>query len=316
MAKRGRCLRNLYHYRLYIILITLAMMLMLLYLYSHASNPQFSNRLTLGFIENPDIDEASGLAASRKNKGVLWTHNDSGNRNSIFALNLRGQNLGEYQIGFIPNRDWEDIAVGPGPDEQHQYIYIGDIGDNDAEYYIKYIYRIPEPSVDSSQSPVDTILSDFDVIAFRYPDGERDAETLMVDPLTKDIYIVSKREDSVRVYRASNPQAMSDKVTVLEYITALNLSHITAGDISASGSEILLKSYSNVYYWKREKSQSIGEALEMMPQMVPYIAEPQGEGITWAPDASGYYTISEEPAGVPAFLYFYPRMRSKEYLMK
>jgi hypothetical protein len=307
-------LRKIYYYRNYIIFISIAMLLMLLYLYSHANNPQFSNRLNLGLIENPSIDEASGLAASRKNAGVLWTHNDSGNQNSIFAINLKGQNLGEYRIGFIPNRDWEDIAVGPGPDEHQQYIYIGDIGDNDAEHYIKYIYRIAEPLVDTSQSPVDTILSEFDVIAFRYPDSERDAEALMVDPWTKDIYVVSKREDSVRVYRASYPQETS-KVSILEYITAINLSNITAGDISALGTEILLKNYTNIYYWKRGQSQSIGEILETSPQLVPYTPEPQGEGISWAPDASGYYTISEEPAGVPAFLYFYPRMRSNENLM-
>lgn len=286
---------------------------MLLNIHSHVNNPRFNNRVTLGHIENSHIDEASGLAASRKNAGVFWTHNDSDNRNIIFAFNLKGQDLGEYHVGFIPNRDWEDIAVGPGPDVNQQYIYIGDIGDNDAEFYLKYIYRIPEPTVDSSQSPVDTILSEFDVIAFRYPDGERDAETLMVDPLTKDIYIVSKREDSVRVYCVSYPQKTSEVVNIPDYISAINLTNITAGDISASGTEILLKSYSNIYYWKRENSQRIGEVLQTPPQIVTYIPEPQGEGLSWAPDASGYYTISEEPAGVPAFLYFYPRMGSNKY---
>ena len=31
-------------------------------------------------------------------------------------------------------------------------------------------------------------------IHFKYPDGPRDAETLMIDPVEKLIYIVSKRD--------------------------------------------------------------------------------------------------------------------------
>jgi hypothetical protein len=41
---------------------------------------------------------------------------------------------------------------------------------------------------------------------FQYPDGSRDAETLLLDPLTKDIYVISKREfEDIRVYRAPYP---------------------------------------------------------------------------------------------------------------
>ena len=83
---------------------------------------------------------------------------------------------------------------------------------------------------------------------------------------------------------------------------------VTAGDISPSGSEILLKTYTTIYYWQRKMSQSIGEALTATPQILPYIPEPQGEAISWALDNSGYYTISEERYAIPAHLYFYPRV--------
>jgi hypothetical protein len=201
------------------------------------------------------------------------------------------------------------MAVGPGPVNGEQYLYIGDIGDNSAKHYIKYIYRLAEPAVDSCQSPVDLTLSDFDVIAYRYPDGERDAETLMVDPLTKDIYVVSKREDSVRVYCAVYPQK-SGQISILNYVTTINLTNITGGDISASGNEILLKTYRTVYYWQRAASQTVAEALKTKPVIVPYIPEPQGEAITWAPDGRGYYTTSEEVNKIPARLYFSPRINS------
>ena len=47
----------------------------------------FKDVQDLGVIENVgQIQEASGIVASYRNKGYLWTHNDSGDRNRIFLL--------------------------------------------------------------------------------------------------------------------------------------------------------------------------------------------------------------------------------------
>ena len=51
-----------------------------------------------GEIENSDINEASGICASKKNSNVLWLHNDSGDYNRIFAISLDGKHLGEYYL--------------------------------------------------------------------------------------------------------------------------------------------------------------------------------------------------------------------------
>jgi hypothetical protein len=272
-----------------------------------AQEPHFGERVDRGRIEHPQLDEASGIAASRKNPGVLWSHNDSGDANRIFALNENGQHLGIFTIVGATSRDWEDIAVGPGPADGESYLYIGDIGDNESHFDLKYIYRIPEPRVDASGAPVDSALAGVETIAFRYPDGNRDAETLMVDPLTKDIYIVSKRETNVRVYRAAYPQSTTS-VNILEHIASLNFTLAVAGDISADGLEILIKTYANIYYWPRTPTQDVPQALAEPPLAVPYEPEPQGEAVCWQADGGGYYTVSEEFAGVAAHLYFYPRL--------
>jgi len=258
-----------------------------------ADDPNFGHQIDRGLIEFDEINEASGLAASRRNPDVLWTHNDSGDEARLFALTTDGRHLGVYRIAGVAARDWEDIAVGPGPVEGVSYLYIGDIGDNDAQFDLKYIYRIPEPLVDSNQSPVDTTLAGAEAIAFRYPDGSRDAETLMVDPLTKDIYLVSKRESSVRVYRAPYPQSTSESIT-LEQVATLNVTLAVGGDISPAGLEILVKTYTNVYYWCRTPAEELWEALTREPVTVPYTPEPQGEAVCWSADGMGYYTVSEE----------------------
>ena len=225
--------------------------------------PEFGNRIDLGLIESLDLVEASGIVESRKNAHVLWSHNDRNHENRLFAMSTQGKHLGVYRIEGADNRDWEDIAIGPGPIEGMDYIYIGDIGDNYSEYDLKYIYRIPEPKVDFNQEPIEKTVYNVETITFQYPDGNRDSETLMLDPLTKDIYVVSKREfEDIRVYRARYPQSTTEVLT-LEHVITLNLWQIVGGDISPSGLEILMKTYTAMYYWSRKPGQNLWQAFEM-----------------------------------------------------
>jgi hypothetical protein len=205
-----------------------------------AQEPKFGNCVDCGLIEYDRIKEASGIAASRRNPGVLWTHNDSGDQNRLYALNAKGKHLGAYTIAGVAARDWEDIAIGPGPVEGQPYLYIGDIGDNGREYEYKYIYRVPEPKVDSSQAPVDTTLFGTETIAVFYPRVNHDAEALMVDPLTKNIYILTKGDTSSHVFRAAYPQSLK-RGTRLEQVATLRLGWVVGGDVSPSGNEILIK---------------------------------------------------------------------------
>lgn len=270
--------------------------------------PSFGPQQDKGLIEFNEINEASGIAASIKNINVLWLHNDSGDFARIFAINSNGKHLGIFNLNDATNRDWEDISIGPGPEENKEYIYIADIGDNLAQFDVKYIYRIAEPDVNADQDPVNITLTDFDIIKFRYPDGQRDAETIIVDPLTKDIYIVSKREDNVKVYLALFPQSLNDTL-ILEDVATLPLSQIVAGDISFDGKEILLKNYESVYYWERNLVQTVAEALtNNQHYLLPYTRELQGEAISWSYNSDGYYTVSEELFNTQAHLYFYPRL--------
>lgn len=277
--------------------------------------PTFGDRVEMGEIEHELLQEASGLVASRQNSGVLWAHNDSGDKPRVFAFTPDGTHLGSYTIAGIPARDWEDMAIGPGPETGVDYLYLGDIGDNFAENDFKYVFRVPEPSVDDHQAPVDTTLSVVETIRLRYPDGLYDAETLLLDPLTRDLYIVTKRDTTVNVYRAPYPQSTTTTV-VMDLVTTLDLEPManfpagfqgaTGGDIAYNGLEVLIKGYHKVYYWSR--SSASAPLFETGPVQLPYVPEPQGEAIGWAADGSGYYTLSEEANNVPAVLYFYPRL--------
>lgn len=301
----------------WIVIWTVFLLLTFFSLHVQAQEPHFAERQDRGLIEYEPLTEASGMVASRKNADVLWIHNDSGQKNTVFAVDSHGKHLGVYVLGGIHNRDWEDIAIGPGPEEGQQYLYIGDIGDNWARHDLKYIYRVPEPDVTADQTPAEITLTNVATITLRYPDGKRDAETLLIDPTTKDLYIISKRETKVRVYRASYPQSTTAPIT-LEHMATLALNEhdsrsawLTGGEISPSGQEILLKSYIGIHYWSRVPEQPVHEALMTEPVLLPYLPEPQGEAVCWKADEGGYYTVSEERDNIPAHLYFYPRVQAE-----
>ena len=266
-----------------------------------ADCPKFLAGHKVGTVQLAKIDGASGLAASRKNPGVLWTHNDYGPA-CVYAMTAEGKHLGVYNLEGAKNRNWEDIAIGPGPEPNVDYIYAGDIGDNYSRCKSIKVYRVPEPNVNANQAPANVTLTNVEAIELVYPDGPRDAETLIVDPLTKDIYIISKEQTS-KVYRAAYPQATTGK-TVLEEVAKLHWGMATAGDISPDGQEIVVRGYFAASLWLRPKDGPMWKAFENSECSIPIILEQQGEAICFDANGAGYYTTSEHRHQP---IYYFPR---------
>ena len=276
------------------------------------SNNQSANNQSDGFLpgvklaelNNKELKEISGIAASVNNPKLLWAHNDSGNGANIFLLDDHLNIKLTCTLAGVENRDWEDISIGPGPDASKSYVYVADIGDNEARHQYKYIYRFEEPVLNKIQVENITITS-VDRITFQLSDTRKDTETLLLDPRTKNLYIVSKREEPVSLYELKYPYHKEDTL-VANKLMSLPFTQIVGGDFSANGKEILMKNYNKVYYWN-SSAKSITDVLKESPLEIPYETEPQGESITWATDGSGFYTLSEERKKEKSYLYFYKR---------
>lgn len=246
-------------------------------------------------INQPLLSEASGLVVSRNRPELLWSHNDSGHPNRLFLLNEAGQEFGYFSITGAGSRDYEDICIGPGPIEGVNYIYLGDLGDNHAQYAYIVIYRFPEPDLSNVQPGGIYAIDQNQVerFEFTYPNGPRDAETLMIDPLTQDLFIVTKRDFRSLIYKTPQP-LVSGTRSELTLLAQLPFNGIVAGDIQADGSRIVLKDFSKLYAWERLPEESIIDAMKRQPQHLPYDLEPQGESIAIHPNGERYYTISEQ----------------------
>ncbi len=263
--------------------------------------PTFAQAETKGHLENLEITEASGIAASRRNPGVLWLHNDSGDGPRVFATNGAGKHLGTFTLGGVQAVDWEDIAVGPGPVAGASYVYVGDFGDNLATRANIRIHRFVEPDVDEAAAAADVTVSDVESFTLQYEDGPRNAETLWVDPINADVVIVSKEDSGPsHVYRVAALAAGAGSLTLkriaslpfgTEPLTGSNLT--TGGDISPSGRWLAVRSYTHAFIWRRAVGQDLASALAGEPCPVPLLLQPQGEAFGFTHDESGYYTVSE-----------------------
>ena len=284
----------------------------------HSSHPvsesaPFCASQDSGLVNDEALSEVSGLVASRKNPGTLWVHNDSGNPAEIYLISTQGKRLATYRLPEAENVDWEDIAIGPGPEVGETYLYIADIGDNLSLYNEHDVYRFVEPTyTHDSAAEIDTILH-YDRLEFSYTNGASDAETLLLDPITQALYVLTKEMSQIQLYQLTNPTVPSSPqqvrpVMTLPFSEDNWIDRLVGGDVSADGTEVLLKTYEYVLYWERkDTTMTLPMLLQLPADTLPYLAEPQGEAIGFASDASGYYTLSERNFGADIHLYFYPR---------
>lgn len=263
--------------------------------------PQVGATKEAGVVADAGLSEISGMAASRKNLGVLWVHNDSGGDAVVYALSESGATLGEYRLAGVKARDWEDIAIGPGPESGADYLYVGDIGSNSAYLSEVTVLRVSEPTVDASQAAGEQTLDDIETIDVAYPDGPHNAETLLVDPETGDLFIVTKAESGDSgVYRAAAPLDTTATIS-LEEVARVRLDGIisysvmvTGGDVSPDGSLVALRTYTSAYAWLRPPGTPIADAFAGRRCDLKLAPEAQGEALTFAADGESYFTVGED----------------------
>jgi len=262
-------------------------------------------------VADPRLDEASGLAASRRNPGCYYTHNDSGGPPHVYVLNRRGRICATIRLVGAQNADWEDISLAPGEKPTTYDVCVADIGDNRAERAEVVIYRFPEPDLRASAGTVLDVTPQ--AIRCKYEDGARDAEGFAVHPRTGDGYVFSKRSDGAcQVYRLPAPWA-SVGFRTLRRVGSLKFAAgaaappvatiVTAADISPDGKCLVTRSYFGGWEWGLPEACDADEFVHIFrqePTALRLAMEPQGEALCFSADGGALLTISE---GTPTTLY-------------
>ncbi len=256
-------------------------------------------RRVTGRITTASASELSGLVRSRSQPGVLWTHNDSGDRARLLAVGDDGRLRGEFTVPGAVNVDWEDIAI------RGRTLYIADIGDNVAARTSVTVYRVAEPRVaDGARSTAPATP-----IELRYPRGPRDAEALLVDPVSGSLVIVEKRFDGRSgVYVADRPTGGAVSTLRMSGRLSLGLAElVTAADVSADGRTLALRTYTTLLVWSRRRGESVAAALRRRPcaSDVDFEGEGQGEALALSGSGRSAYTVPEGTR--PAIRAYMPR---------
>ncbi len=234
-----------------------------------------------GTFRHPELDESSGVAASRRQPGILWTLNDSQNDPVIFATDTLGRDHGGFTVPGAENEDWEAIAVGPCG--KRECLYIADTGDNGWSRGEVRIYRVPEPSLPSKGRRTRRA----EVLELRYPGGPRDVEAAFVGR-DGTLYLVTKTgRNGVRAYRVGADAWGSGKAVTPEVIGKLPIdtsrlgNKVTDAALSPSGDRVAVRTYLAVYLFSLS---SQGALLPLGTACDAAGLQLQGEGISWLDD--------------------------------
>ncbi len=217
------------------------------------------------------IVESSSLARSAYGKGVLWTSNDSGGGPVLYAIAANGSTVATYTVNNVSAKDWEGMASASSG--AYHWLYLGDIGDNGKKRPTIAVHRVIEPTTLKNGS------LDATTWTFRYPDGPHNAETLMVNPSTLRMYIVTKDTAGGVIYQA--PANLS--TTATNVLVKVGTAPVTLSDGAfIDGTRFVLRGYERAYLYAKLGATPV---VFGMPQ--------PGESITPGYTAGTVYTGEE-----------------------
>lgn len=236
-----------------------------------------------------EVRESSGLARSTRDDGLFWTHNDAGNSPHLFAIDDEGTLRGRVRVTGAELVDWEDIESGPC--DGGGCLYVGDIGDNDAERERITVYRVAEPPAGAADTEPAVALH------ARFPDGPQDAEGLFVDG-SGTLHLVTKgRRGEIALYRW--PADVPGETVTLVRVRQLfpeprdELDRVTAATATPDRRWVGVRTYRTLYLYP---AQALLGGGQVEPAVVDLsaLAQPQGESLVLADDGAAWLSSEAE----------------------
>jgi hypothetical protein len=263
--------------------------------------------LWMGKLENEDLPETSGLAASRTEPNLLFAVNDSGNQPGIYALTFDGKEAGHWPIDYPYTHDFEDLAgfVLDGK----PYLLVADTGDNLHWRPQLNILVFEAPEAETQGHPLKLSWQ----FSFNFPDGYRDVESVAVDAGSNSIFLISKRYVPPEVFRLplqpDGDLVTAEPIVLLEGIprpteTDLRedpirgayISMPTAFDIN--GRDAVVVTYKEAYLYRRKLGESWAEAFSGKPSRIrlPYVFGM--ESVAFDSRGRYFYVTGEREGGI------------------
>ena len=202
------------------------------------------------------LKEVSGITYFPDSK-LIYTLEDSGNKNDIYAINPEGELDKTITISNAKNVDWEDITK-----DKNGNIYIGDFGNNDNDRKDLCIYKINKNQLNKDQASAEYKIS------FSYP------EQTEFPPKKKEMfydvegffeyqnyfYLFTKNrskgfDGTAFIYKIANKAGTQKAIKIGEFKTCSNYNHcvLTSATISPDGKKVVVLSHDKIVLFKGYK---------------------------------------------------------------
>ena len=245
----------------------------------------------------PELREASGLAVSRTQPGVVWSHNDSGDAPALYAIDLKGRLLAKAVVANTVAIDWEDIALGPCPEDARARdgasaqpcLYVADTGNNSQSRDVVSIFVINEPTIGGADRTRPLVVNARS-FRFRYPKEPEDTEALAVLS-NGDVTLVTKgRSPSISFFGFSKDDVaralMRREVLTAQYQGDSGISPnqglgrwVTAAAMSPDGTTLAVRTYSEIFFYAPDTRPDGRRWRDLKRPCFLGDLEPQGEAI-------------------------------------
>lgn len=156
-------------------------------------NPKFLSELS------NEVSETSGLFF---HNGRLWTHNDSGGKPILYALDTTTfQIVQRITLKNVRNKDWEDVCT------DGESVFVGDFGNNKGNRKNLRIFTFPLstiPDEGDASIEVDSILFRFaDQTSFKKKTHAHDFDCEAIFATEAHLYLLSKgwKTGTTRLYQ-------------------------------------------------------------------------------------------------------------------
>lgn len=257
------------------------------------------------------IRESSGLAVSRRDPAIFWTHGDGGDEPVLHAISEDGRLRGSVRIAGVKNVDWEDVTSFTL--DGRAWLLVADVGDNRALRTDCVLHVIPEPDLVELAAGAERSVEVAWRILVTYPDGSRDCEAVAVDAAEGRIYLLGKRivphvlyALPLRPAERGEGATMAERVGVmpafppapverreLPVATGKYRPQPTGMDFAADGSAAVVVTYGDVLVYPKSGDESWAEALARAPRLLAEHGLNQAESVAFTADGSEIVVTSE-----------------------
>lgn len=254
-----------------------------------------------GVVMAEQLDEISGMAASRQHPDTLWVLNDGGNSPHLHAITRLGRRVTSLRVEGVPNTDWEDLSAFEL--QGTRYLLIADTGDNGGLRKTLQLHVIAEPD----RMHAGSVRPSWSIV-FRWPDGARDCEAVAVDAERGLVLLVAKKRQPAELYalplhpgnpgtihtarllaRLQQPDAHQPDAT----IGGVPAHQVTAADVSPDGSRLAVLTYGAILIHPRNPATSWAQAAGNVPRRIPIPLVPKAEALAWSASGGGLYVTGE-----------------------